>query len=142
MQKCDFCMLNFHSNNKSPRHLPTPLRLSIPPKFNHLKSLAASISTFPSPSAIRHVLISHNPPLPVSVCQSPVTGAAIYLSTTPTILDASHKKWSSIAPSVPVFIGIPGGYVIKPVNGYERSFIALMGWESTGMHEAYIRRRI
>jgi hypothetical protein len=37
-------MLNFHSNNKSPRHPPTPLELPVHPPplpLNHLRFLAA-----------------------------------------------------------------------------------------------------
>jgi hypothetical protein len=41
--------------------------------------------------------------------------------------------------TVPGFLGIAGGPVLESVNGHERAFIALVGWESVAVHEAYHR---
>ncbi len=38
---------------------------------------------------------------------------------------------------VPGFMGIAGGPVIEAVDGCERAFVALLGWESVDVHEAY-----
>ena len=38
-------------------------------------------------------------------------------------------------------IGIAGGPVLEEVDGNERAFIALVGWESVEVHEAYHRTR-
>jgi hypothetical protein len=37
--------------------------------------------------------------------------------------------------------GIAGGPVLESVNGHERAFIALVGWESVAVHEAYHHTR-
>jgi hypothetical protein len=34
-------------------------------------------------------------------------------------------------------LGIAGGHVIEPVDGKERCFIALVGWENVEVHDAY-----
>jgi hypothetical protein len=65
-----------------------------------------------------------------------VTGTAIYLSTT-TAWDMAWANWVSIVQHVPGFMGIAGGPVIEAVNGCERGFIALVGWENVEVHDAY-----
>ncbi len=67
---------------------------------------------------------------------APVTGTAVYLSTR-SAFDANWAKWADIVQEVPGFMGIAGGHIIEPVNGHERSFLALVGWESIDAHEAY-----
>jgi hypothetical protein len=67
---------------------------------------------------------------------APVTGTAIYLATDEN-WDAAWANWVSIVQHVPGFMGIAGGYMIEPVDGHERSFIALVGWESVEVHDAY-----
>lgn len=67
---------------------------------------------------------------------SPVTGTAIYLSTTAD-WDAAWAKWVSIVQHVPGFMGIAGGYMLEPVDGHEKAFIALVGWENVEVHDAY-----
>lgn len=65
-----------------------------------------------------------------------MTGTAIYLSTTPD-WDAAWAKWVSIVQHVPGFMGIAGGYMVGPVNGHDKAFIALVGWENVEVHNAY-----
>lgn len=67
---------------------------------------------------------------------SPVTGTAIYLGTTPD-WDSAWAKWIGIVQHVPGFMGIAGGYMIEPVDGHEKAFIALVGWENVEVHDAY-----
>ena len=43
----------------------------------------------------------------------------------------------SFVQTVPDFVGITGGPVLEAVNGHENCFIALVGWESVEVHEAY-----
>ena len=47
------------------------------------------------------------------------------------------SRWVSIVQHVPGFMGIAGGYMIEPVDGHEKAFIALVGWENVEVHEAY-----
>lgn len=67
---------------------------------------------------------------------APVTGTAIYLSTTP---DWQHawNLWVSIVQHVPGFLGIAGGPIIEKVDGKPDAFIALVGWENVEVHDAY-----
>jgi len=67
---------------------------------------------------------------------APVTGTAIYLSTTPE-WNAAWAKWVSIVQHVPGFMGIAGGPMIGEVDGHKNAFIALVGWENVDVHNAY-----
>jgi hypothetical protein len=67
---------------------------------------------------------------------APVTGTAIYLSTTPE-WDAAWAKWVDIVQHVPGFLGIAGGPMIGEVDGHKNAFIALVGWENVEVHNAY-----
>lgn len=67
---------------------------------------------------------------------APVTGTAIYLSTTQE-WDAAWAKWVSIVQHVPGFLGIAGGPMIGEVDGHKNAFIALVGWENVEVHDAY-----
>lgn len=67
---------------------------------------------------------------------SPVTGTAIYLSTDEN-WDAAWAKWVSIVQHVPGFMGIAGGPILETVDGHKNAFIALVGWESIEVHDAY-----
>jgi hypothetical protein len=51
------------------------------------------------------------------------------------------SAWVSFVQSVPGFLGIAGGPVLEAVDGKERAFIALVGWESVAVHEAYHHTR-
>ena len=85
----------------------------------------------------RHAIFSEFSPNCASLGKgSPVTGTAIYLSTTPD-WDAAWAKWVSIVQHVPGFMGIAGGYMVGPVDGHDRAFIALVGWQNVEVHNAY-----
>lgn len=68
-----------------------------------------------------------------------MTGTAIYLSTKTASWDIAWANWVSFVQTMPGFLGIAGGPVLEEVNGHERAFIALVGWESVEVHEAYHR---
>ena len=72
---------------------------------------------------------------------APVTGTAIYLSTSTSSWDIAWAKWVAFVQTVPGFLGIAGGPVLESVDGHERAFIALVGWESVAVHEAYHHTR-
>lgn len=119
------------------------------PAFKSLTTLATSISppsskttSLPPPLTIRHALLHAYHPSHASQSLglgAPVTGTAVYFITSPPVWDAAYAKWSTIVPSVPGFMGISGGYIEEPVDGKEKSFIALVGWESVAAHDAYHR---
>ena len=105
------------------------------PGYTEFSKLLLTLTS--STPTIRHALISEFS----TSCKSlgkgaPVTGTAIYLSTT-TAWDMAWANWVSIVQHVPGFMGIAGGPVIEAVNGCERGFIALVGWENVEFHDAY-----
>ncbi len=67
---------------------------------------------------------------------APFTGTAIYLGTDES-WDHAWDLWATIVPKVPGCAGVAGGYIVEPVAGYQRCFIAWVGWDSVEEHEAY-----
>ncbi|KAH7418815.1 hypothetical protein BKA64DRAFT_655265 [Cadophora sp. MPI-SDFR-AT-0126] len=109
------------------------------PSCTTLTNLLKTLTT--SPPTIRHALISE---FSLS-CKSlgkgaPVTGTAIYLKCTEG-WDMAWARWVAFVQTVPGFLGIAGGHIIEAVNRHERAFIALVGWESVAVHDAYHHTR-
>ncbi|KAH8767555.1 hypothetical protein BGZ57DRAFT_930193 [Hyaloscypha finlandica] len=106
----------------------------------HLTTLLHPLVTNTKPT-IHHALISeYSKPCKGLGNGAPVTGTAIYLSTT-TTWNLAWTAWVSFVQSVPGFLGIAGGPVLEAIKGEERAFVALVGWESVAMHEAYHHTR-
>lgn len=104
--------------------------------FHTFKKLAVQL-TGGGELTIRHAVLTENSPN----CQAlgkgaPVTGTAIYLGTDEA-WDAAWALWATIVPHVQGCLGISGGYIIEPIEGHERCFIAWVGWENVEVHSAY-----
>ncbi|CZR54090.1 uncharacterized protein PAC_03973 [Phialocephala subalpina] len=111
------------------------------PTYIEFTNLLSKVSYAPPGLTIRHALISTFSPQCMSLgLGAPVTGTVIYLSTT-LAWDMAWANWVSIVQNVPGFMGIAGGPVLEAVDGHERAFIALVGWESVEVHEAYHRTK-
>ncbi|PMD41639.1 hypothetical protein L207DRAFT_458175 [Hyaloscypha variabilis F] len=109
------------------------------PSYNTLTTLLSTLT--PTQPTIRHALISAFSPSCKSLGKgAPVTGTAIYLCCTEN-WDIAWARWVAFVQGVPGFLGIAGGPVLEEVDGNERAFIALVGWESVEVHEAYHRTR-
>ncbi|KAF8846538.1 hypothetical protein BDZ45DRAFT_608827 [Acephala macrosclerotiorum] len=105
--------------------------------YAEFTNLLSTLTSSPPGLTIRHALISSFSPQCKSLgLGAPVTGTAIYLSTTPA-WDMAWANWVSIVQNVPGFMGIAGGPVLEAVDGCERAFIALVGWENVEVHEEY-----
>ena len=86
---------------------------------------------------IRHATITEYTPECKALGKgAPVTGTAIYLGTD-VAWDAAWALWTTIVPHVQGCLGVAGGYIIEPIEGCERCFIAWVGWENTEVHDAY-----
>ncbi|KIW25872.1 uncharacterized protein PV07_09008 [Cladophialophora immunda] len=86
---------------------------------------------------VRHAdLIEYTQPCESLGNGAPFTGTAIY-KVTDKAWDYAWNLWSTIVPRVKGCKGVAGGYIVEPVDGHQRCFIALVGWESTEEHHAY-----
>jgi heme-degrading monooxygenase HmoA len=85
----------------------------------------------------RHALVSSLTPGCESLGRgSPFTGTAIYLSTKPT-WEYQSLQWGQIVKNVPGFRGYAGGPMLEPVDGHERAYILLVGWDTVEDHDDY-----
>lgn len=66
----------------------------------------------------------------------PVTGTAIYLTSDPAGWEKTWALWTSIVSTVPVCIGVMGGWMVEPVEG-KLSYIVYVGWDSIAVHDSY-----
>ena len=71
---------------------------------------------------------------------APFTGTAIYLDTDQA-WDFAWQLWATIVPTVKGCMGVAGGYIVEPVDGHQRCFIAWVGWETIEDHENYHRTK-
>lgn len=86
---------------------------------------------------IRHAYIAeYNPGCESLGKGAPVTGTAIYLDLA-DLWDERWDLWTTIVPKVDGFMGIAGGPLVEPVQGYKDCFIALVGWKNVEVHDAY-----
>jgi hypothetical protein len=86
---------------------------------------------------VRHAMISRFSPNPKSVGNgAPVTGTAIYLASDPAAWEKTWALWTGIVANVPGCMGVTGGWMVEPVDGYS-PFVVYVGWESLKVHDAY-----
>lgn len=86
---------------------------------------------------IRHAfLVEYTPGCESLGKGAPFTGTAIYVDTD-RAWDYAWQLWATIVPKVKGCMGVAGGYIVEPIDGHERCFIAWVGWNTTEEHAEY-----
>ncbi|RVX72574.1 hypothetical protein B0A52_03970 [Exophiala mesophila] len=98
------------------------------------------VSTPSSPPLTRHTQLQAFTPSALTRALSPstpVTGSAIYISTTPTWHEGAWPLWTHVVRYVDGCLGCVGGKVLEKVDGFDNCYIVYVGWESIEKHERY-----
>ncbi|KAL3496680.1 hypothetical protein BJX62DRAFT_232348 [Aspergillus germanicus] len=110
--------------------------------FPHWKTLTTLLNPLyrepDSHPTIIHALLSnftHNPR--TTSPDTPVTGTAIYLTTSRSGWERVWALWTTIVPNVKGCLGCTGGWVVEPVDGHDGCYVVYVGWASIEDHDAY-----
>jgi len=104
----------------------------------HYASLKTKFeSTTEGEPTVRHAfLVEYTPNCESLGRGAPFTGTAIYVDTD-RAWDFAWQLWATIVPRVKGCMGVAGGYIVEPIDGHERCFIAWVGWNTIEEHHAY-----
>ncbi|KAL4866897.1 hypothetical protein BDV12DRAFT_210257 [Aspergillus spectabilis] len=92
-----------------------------------------------------HALLSNFTQNPSTLSSAPVTGTAIYSTTSRTGWEKTWALWTTLVPYVPGCLGCTGGWIVdSPLNGNKegepkeaKEYIVYVGWESIKHHDDY-----
>lgn len=105
------------------------------PDYLSLKKKFSSITE--GEPVIRHAfLVEYTPGCEALGRGAPFTGTAIYVGTD-RAWDYAWQLWTTIVPKVKGCMGVAGGYIVEPIEGHERCFIAWVGWNTVEEHAEY-----
>ncbi|KAF7520291.1 hypothetical protein G7054_g12813 [Neopestalotiopsis clavispora] len=107
-----------------------------------LQPLISSSTTSSSPLSndwlVRHAHIRDFTPNPQALARgAPVTGTAVYVSTTAAWHEGAWPLWTHVVRHVDGCLGCTGGVVEEAVDGRDGCYIVYVGWESIGHHDSY-----
>ncbi|KAL2842759.1 hypothetical protein BJY01DRAFT_248913 [Aspergillus pseudoustus] len=95
-----------------------------------------------SATTVLHTLLSHFTHNPRTISSgAPVTGTAIYLTTSRTGWEKTWALWTTIVPNVKGCLGCTGGWIVEPVDGHDGCYVVYVGWASIEDHDAYHHTR-
>ncbi|KAL2822868.1 hypothetical protein BJX63DRAFT_644 [Aspergillus granulosus] len=94
-----------------------------------------------SRATVLHTLLSHFTHNPRTISGAPVTGTAIYLTTSRAGWEKTWALWTTIVPNVKGCLGCTGGWVVEPVDGHDGCYVVYVGWASIEDHDAYHHTR-
>lgn len=105
---------------------------------NLAKIIAPICESGPESFVVRHAHIQNFSPNPAALGKgAPVTGTAIYLTSTPEDWEKAWALWTTIVSRVDGCMGVTGGWMVEPVEGYETCYTVWVGWESIEIHDSY-----
>lgn len=104
-----------------------------------LKPLVSNIpSSEPASFLVRHAHIRDFTPSPQALAKgAPVTGTAVYVSTTAAWHEGAWPLWTHVVRHVDGCLGCTGGVVEEDVDGRGGCYVVYVGWESIAKHDAY-----
>ncbi|KAL3463434.1 hypothetical protein BJX64DRAFT_120959 [Aspergillus heterothallicus] len=88
-------------------------------------------------TTVLHILLSHFTHSPRTISGAPVTGTAIYLTTSRAGWEKTWALWTTIVPNVKGCLGCTGGWIVEPVDGHDGCYVVYVGWRSIEDHDAY-----
>ncbi|KAK6213997.1 hypothetical protein LQW54_004771 [Pestalotiopsis sp. IQ-011] len=95
-------------------------------------------SSEPASFLVRHAHIRDFTPNPQAPAKgAPVTGTAVYVSTTAAWHDGAWPLWTHVVRHVDGCLGCTGGVVEEDVDGRGGCYVVYVGWESIAKHDAY-----
>lgn len=86
--------------------------------------------------SVHHCALQNFTTNPATISSAPVTGTAIYLTTSAPGWEKTWALWTTLVPSVKGCLGCTGGWIAEPVEGYE-AYVVYVGWESIQDHDDY-----
>lgn len=102
------------------------------------KIIAPICTSSPESFVVRHAHIENFTPNPAALGKgAPFTGTAIYLTSTPKDWEKAWALWTTIVSRVEGCMGVTGGWMVEPVEGYETCYTVWVGWESLEVHDKY-----
>jgi hypothetical protein len=109
------------------------------PQWSSLTTLLSPLYREPdSHPNILHALLSNFTQNPRTTSpDTPVTGTAIYLTTSGSGWERVWALWTTIVPNVKGCLGCTGGWVVEPVDGHGGCYVVYVGWASIEDHDAY-----
>ncbi|KAG2417319.1 hypothetical protein HFD88_008538 [Aspergillus terreus] len=100
--------------------------------------IAPICTSSPESFVVRHAHIENFTPNPAALGKgAPFTGTAIYLTSTPKDWEKAWALWTTIVSRVEGCMGVTGGWMVEPVEGYETCYTVWVGWESLEVHDKY-----
>lgn len=95
-------------------------------------------SSEPASFLVRHAHIRDFTPSAQALARgAPVTGTAVYVSTTAAWHEGAWPLWTHVVRHVDGCLGCTGGVVEEDVDGRGACYIVYVGWESITKHDAY-----
>ncbi|KAL4918301.1 hypothetical protein BDW62DRAFT_200929 [Aspergillus aurantiobrunneus] len=90
---------------------------------------------------VHHAALQNFTTNPRTLCNAPVTGTAIYLTTSNPGWEKAWSLWTTLVPSVKGCLGCTGGWIAEAIDGHEGAYVVYVGWESIEDHDVYHHTR-